>query len=104
MTKERVCANGPRMSRRNLLAAAPALGLIGLPLPALARAPQSFEQRAEEIASMMRAHFRTNLPEGCQRYSVQIYDSWDLPPHPNAVGMMAFAAQMNWTASGHGWH
>ena len=78
--------------------------VIGLSAPALARPALTFEERAEEIADLMRQHFRTNLPEGCQRYSVQIYDAWDRPPHPNEARIVGYAGGMNWFPAGHGWH
>lgn len=104
MTKERVCANSPVMSRRTLLAAAPTFGLVGLATPVLARPAPTFEERATEIADMMRQHFRTNLPEGCQRYSVQIYDAWDRPRHPNEAPIVGYASGgLHWMPFGGGW-
>lgn len=104
MTKEPVCGNTPALSRRSFLAAAPAVGLIGLHPPALALPRLTFEERAVEIADLMRQHFRTNLPEGCQRYSVQIYDAWDREADPvHDVNIVGYAKGLHWFPKC-GWH
>ena len=92
------------MKRRSFLAAAPALGLIGLPAPLLARPAPSFEKRAEEIAEMMRQHFRPTLPEGVEYYDIIIKDAPGIPMGPNEVRMIGSAGVLNWFPAGGGWH
>ncbi|SOB94593.1 hypothetical protein [Rhodobacter maris] len=91
------------MKRRSFLAAAPALGLIGLPAPMLAHPALSFEERAEEIAEMMRQHFRPTLPEGVERYAITIQDAPGIPMGPNECRLTGYAGELNWFPTGRGW-
>lgn len=91
------------MKRRSFLAAAPALGLIGLPAPMLALPAPSFEDRAEEIAEMMRQHFRPTLPEGVERYAITICDAPGIPTRANEYRLTGFAGALNWFPTGRGW-
>lgn len=92
------------MKRRVFLATAPALGLIGLPAPLLARPALSFEERTEEIAEMMRQHFRPNLPEGVERYCIIVQDAPNIPLLPNQCRIIGHAdGNLMWLPTGGGW-
>jgi len=91
------------MKRRSFLAAAPALGLIGLPAPMLARPAPSFEERAEEIAEMMRQHFRPTLPEGVDRYIITIHDAPGIPMVQDECRLTGCTGTLNWFPVGCGW-
>lgn len=96
------------MRRRDFFLTAPALalaplGALAVASPVITRPAPSFEARAEEIAELMRQHFRVTLPEGVERYAIIIQDAPGIPLLPHECRLSARAGMLDWFPFAGGW-
>lgn len=91
------------LPRRSFLAALAPLGALVVTSPAIARPAPSFEARAEEIAELMRQHFRPTLPKGVERYAIIIQDAPGIPLGPHECRLSGRAGMLDWFPLSGGW-